>query len=466
LAILAALSVACSAPSDDDGGTSSAIAQTESFDSDYLVFGNRDEALAWFATMRPLMATVGIPTTRDVLPVDHPDTVRVRALVEKHWRAIVPRFSPHIPFPQILVIDAPIANAFVVYDRAAGKTADAVTVSRPLLAMSDDHADAIIAHELGHLILKNVDPTFDERMSRFYAVSGNEPLGITQTDDPSVRSVVATWMRDAGSLGPYMLEELNDLPLGGLLGVFLNLHGAAHFDAANPACVAVMAGKNTAFNTLASGIALDDMKLTLKAEQLATIDTASKSAVQNAHDCFLPQPGSSLVDALAAAFGAPAAALEATFLPEELAALKGSTDAIDAFFQLTHFMSQRMLATQSTDRFDTFRVYSNEEQADDFSMTVRALEGQEPAAIGEAMMAFLPVQAQDACKAKLAQGQVPNYMLADPHHSNCYRLFHARAFAKHLQSGGTGVTAKDIPAPIKASEKRAVNPLRDRIVVD
>ncbi|MBS1985692.1 MAG: M48 family metalloprotease [Bdellovibrionales bacterium] len=81
------------------------------------------------------------------------------------------------------------------------------------------------------------------------------------------------------------------------------------------------------------------------------------------------------------------------------------------------------------------RYYSFEEQADDFAiLTLRDL-GLNTDALGDM---FLHVQMNDTEKShclNFIQGKtVPPYgSLIDPHHGDCYRVFHSRAYAQHLK---------------------------------
>ncbi len=224
VAAVAALlfAAACAEPSStESSGDEAAVTAT---DPDYMVFASHAEALAWFEPGQASMAGSFGPISA-VAPEDDPRIPRIRAMIRRHWAAIVPRFAPRIPAPRVLLLEAPRSNAAIVFEGSVGKTVDAMLISTAMLARPDAEIEATLAHELGHLVMKNVDPARGVKMMRHYAVTPGspEPLGLVTADDPAVRSVLAPWLRHTRTFGTFSAKELKGVPMVG--NVFALLSG-------------------------------------------------------------------------------------------------------------------------------------------------------------------------------------------------------------------------------------------------
>ena len=86
-------------------------------------------------------------------------------------------------------------------------------------------------------------------------------------------------------------------------------------------------------------------------------------------------------------------------------------------------------------------------------MTILHAEGTDANEYGQSELDFLDDADKAACEALVAAGTVPFYNIVNPHHTSCYRGYHAAAFQKYLAAGGAGVQpTKPIPqAPLAPS---------------
>ncbi len=139
---------------------------------------------------------------------------------------------------------------------------------------------------------------------------------------------------------------------------------------------------------------------------------------------------------------------------DEKAIVEGAPDAWTGLFDLVRKQRAEMRRAEAAHAFKTFRVYSFEEEADDFAMTVLHDEGKDPVTVGTSLLGYLVYDDQRTkCSAAVAAGEVPAYGgLLDPHHSICFRVYHAKAFAAHLAAGGNGVEGHVVPRGVRPTE--------------
>ena len=80
-------------------------------DPDYLTFASRAEAETWFTGYRPKIEALFGPGAGPALAENDAQTVRVQALIAKHWPTVVARFGVTIPMPYAIVVPTTWVNA-------------------------------------------------------------------------------------------------------------------------------------------------------------------------------------------------------------------------------------------------------------------------------------------------------------------------------------------------------------------
>ena len=442
---------ACAAPVSEPGASAESTA-VAAHDPDYLVFGSHAEAVAWFQTPSPITGSL-LGSVTAIVPEEDPRIAPLRAMIAAHWGPIVQRFAPQIPAPRVLLVESTFSNAAILFDNRVKKTADLMLVTTKILERSPEDIDALLAHELGHLVLKNGDPVRADALLKYYSVTpGVEPLGLTQPDDPAVRGVLAPWRAAVANIG-FSLKELNGYPAGtGVSTMFLGRYFGAHFDPALEACTAL----NTQLRALVDSLRqmrTDGVGLSGPPELRVKLDAATRAFEDAAAPCLRPPPGQSLFQAMGETFGVPPEGLEAAASAEELAIVRAAPDAPSALFAVVRHARESMRAAEAAHDFYAFRMYTGEEQADDFAMTVLALEGKDPVMMGRSVNH--PDALRASCEASVEAGQIPDYGgLVDAHHSACFRLYHARAFATHLAAGGEGIPGVALSQRARGPEAR------------
>jgi hypothetical protein len=433
---------ACSARSSDGDASDDAVVAASDTDSDYLVFQSRAQALAWFDTFTPMLASQGV-VSRGVVPADDPRTKRVESILAGQWATIQAHFEPHIPVPQVIVFETDSPNAFIAFDPGVKKVVDAVLVQAPILDNAD--VDATILHEVGHLVLKHTNPDYQKAMTRYYRATSNEPLGLFAGNDDAVRAVVEGWTQDVSLVGAFGGKELNGAPVDVMAssGLWLFFQTYLQANASDkPSCLTAAQKTQDAYSILAKGSV--DLSLTLSPADRAALDRATSGLVDAAKDC-LPSVNEPFLETVGATVHLPQEMLLPSFRAADLEAIRGMS-TMDALMELTARAQARVRSVTESPEFASYRSYTSEEGADDFAMTVLHHQRRDPEAMGREVLRLLPADQQAACEAELARG-VPHYGLMDPHHSSCYRMFHSRRFTAHLQSGGEGVTKAAVPRP-------------------
>ena len=468
-ALLAVVGVGCSSPAGTTTGNDALNATgdggTSTYDPEYLVFPARADAETWFTGLKPLLgAGVGSPGT--ILPATDPRFARVQKIVDKHWAAILPKYAPNIPPPVALLVDSDVQNAFAVYDPRVKKEADGIVILSAILTLGDADVEAIVAHELGHLVTKNAIPSYQAAVFKYYkAPLDKEPLGIEQNDDPTIRAQVEPYRDDATEVGEFSWAEFHGIPVGnGLLSQFWSGYITANYKAANPGCAQFATDYNAMQAVLSSGVTADQTTIVLNAAQLASLDTASKAVEASSVTCMKPPAGTDFFQALADKYSLTRDQVVQAF-PQDKVDIVTGKDALTGLFGMVDIARARLRQVKSNPDFPQFRYYTQEEQADDFAMGILKAEGTSPENMGAALLSFEPADQKTACTDMIAANTVPAYGdLSDPHHSNCYRAFHAHAFKAYLDAGGAGVL------PVGHQDLNVLpvewNPAHHRILVD
>ena len=462
LAVTAGLG--CSAAPDAASGEDALNAANgaPTYDAEYLVFPTRADAETWFDGLRPMlggMADGALVATTDAR------FARVQKMVDKHWAAITPIYAPNIPPPVTLVVESDIENAFAVYDPRVQKEANAIVVLSKILDLPDANVEAIIAHELGHLVTKNAIPKYQEAVFKYYeAPVSKEPLGIETPDDPAIRGVIEPYIGDAGEAGALTWSELHGFPVGGFYGQIFNQYLQTHYEPSKPTCQQFQKDYSATMTILQSGVSANGTEIVLDAAALAKLDPKAQALVTSSIACMEPAADQDFFQVLADMFQMSRDEVAASFPQAKQDAVVGK-DALTGLYAITEVARGNLRTIKALPSFPQLRYYNAEEQADDFAMTVLHAESTTATDMGDAMLAFGTAEDKQACLDLVAANTVPAYGdLSDPHHSNCYRAFHSHAFEAYLQAGGKGVPPLDTRG--QRIRPVAFNPTRHRILVD
>ena len=205
----------------------------------------------------------------------------MRELLDRGWAS----YKKHMPVgmidqpPELVVIDDPVANAFVARDHASNKAAWVVMVQTGAMANQPDHALlGVVMHELTHATKLHVLPGAGDRVRIHYQIEPGdpEPLGYRQKDDPRAREAITAWRALGEDAGAYAYAELNGMPApGSLLSSVLN---AAVAQADLSACQSTV----TAVDALTAFMAAHTAPLTNLLELPTVADKAQLSELTRA----------------------------------------------------------------------------------------------------------------------------------------------------------------------------------------
>jgi hypothetical protein len=455
---LTALLVGCAASSSDNSASNSAAATAPAADADYLVFQTRADADAWYqANKADLMG----PDAPAMLPATDARVVRIQGIIDSLWPTVQQKFNVGMRSPFPMIIDDTTVNAFAMYDPSAKAIPDVIFVFGGILSMSDEDLTGVLAHEMGHMITKNAIPAYQRAMTKFYNAGPNEQLGINAANDPDVQTFVQPYIDGAQIAGQLDFAELHGLPLaGGALGQFFGDYAKQHIST-SAECTTFRAAMKQVGADLQAG-ATDD-GVTLSASQLTTLDTDVLAAQAASIPCLKPAANQDIAGALTQNFGQPITLDMLGLSPEQAQETVGK-DAVTGLLDVLVDLRAQMRPVTASPAFPTTRNYTMEEQADDFSMTILFAQGKDPWIMGRGVENLGGPEAAARCEATLAAGKVPAYGIDDPHHTDCYRAFHSRAFKTYLQGGGVGVTP--VHAPLMMFDRFGFDPIRDRILID
>jgi hypothetical protein len=450
---------ACSVAADPSSSAESRDTTTPTYDADYQVFASQTDAVSFIVQNAQQYLGDGKPTP---LASDDPKTVRVQAAIARHWPTIQRVYAPNIPMPVPVIIDIPVMNAFVSSNFQTGQLLDVVFVYGNILTLSDDDIGNVVAHEMGHLITKNGMFQYQKVVEKDYLAGQPEQLGINAKDDANVHLILDPYDQ-ASEFGGVGVPELAGFPGDGIGSYFLQQYQQAHTDATNPDCATLEQQEKVISDTLSAATDTLTTLVTLSADQRTTLSAAATSAKALALSCLKPAANVDLASAMNTAFGGDWAS---HMLASETALYQGK-DALTGLFAIAAEKQTTMRSIEGAPSYSELRQYSVEEQADDFAMTILHAEGLDASTQARTMLDIAPADYQTKCSALMATGVVPPYILLNPHHGQCYRVFHAHRFSDYLTNGGQGVKLPVLPATNAFAPRRAYDPSRgDRLIVD
>jgi hypothetical protein len=421
----------------------------------FLTFADDAEGARWFTGIEAqLAAALGRPP-RTLHAGDDPRFAQLRALLDRGWSAysaVMPvGFGLQLQRPALVVVDDPVANAFVIVDGVSQRAALAIMVHTGMLDHGIDDAGLLgmFLHELSHAARLHGVQGIGERMRSFYvAPDGFEPIGAVTPEVPVARDAGTRWRTAGADVGPYSDRELDGLPFGGELesvlryveaqGAATNPAGCGHAQQLLAELRAELAGSRDAID---GSLHVDRSDL---APRVAT-------ALAELRDGCLAAYSKRFVDVAAELAHATPQQIEAQLSLSDrvLVADRHVVDAIAALAgdrRATMRQAEADYIAATGLPWRTLRFFSSEEDADDSSEPALRALGMPPWGMAGALSGLLGDKAS-FCDQLLAAGFQPYGIdYVDDHHSTCWRIGHLHALASSTR------------ARIVAPERRAKPP--------
>jgi hypothetical protein len=455
--LLACLPIACSSAADDaSNGSESNVTSagdpicqvpqtlhqlTKANASYYEVYDTEDAARAAVA---PILEAMGLKLSPDAAP----DAAKQIVATEfAAYQKLYPQHTAGMSGPPLVfLIDNPSAGAFAMPDPSKDKVSPWAffihtgMLSAPEVRDNPGVLESTIAHELGHLILKNI---FARDKYVFYTEKGQ--FGFQEKNDATIAAAYQTYQDTAKRMGRLYVPELGNFVfhLGSnpdpQYATYLKLIGEAFGNAQPPAECATSETAATALQGLVDKhLNKSDLTLPL-GEDASNAATLSKQWESDLRKCLGSVSGP-LADLIAAARtnltgqGATPAQLDA-LMPEldesERAIDAGTPDAptVDRFFAMATARRKAMATVVQDGSFPTLRFFTEEEEADDASVRIARQTG---AKLDMILNPYSPTYRTE-CLAILSSGKTPEYGgFVDPHHALCWRYQHITELSKRL----------------------------------
>jgi hypothetical protein len=413
-----------------------------------------DEASAR-AAVGPILAASGLSFAN----VPAPDSiVQIVARQFAAYQELYPEHTAGMTAPPfVLMVDSTSPNAFAITDPTKDKTYPWVfmiqtgLLTAPEIVATPGALESTIAHELGHLILKNL---FGKENYAFYragsAGTGEKgQFGFAQQSDANIKAAYQTYQAASARMGQIYAKPLGNFPFhlghnpdpayASYLKLMAQALGASGVTPS--AACAISDDDGSKLQAIVDGhLNKSDLTLPLGSDDVAASVLAADWEVQT-KACFDSLEGSmaDLVAAgrqLLATQGSAPDAIDAVF-PALDDADKAADAAVtsaktgDHFFALAQARRAAMAkVVESQDLpYASLRFFSEEEEADDASVRIVTHLG------GKVEMLLNPYSPtyRSECKALLAAGKGPEYGgFVDAHHALCWRYQHINDFASAL----------------------------------
>jgi hypothetical protein len=404
-------------------------------------------------------------------------TLRLVGRVYDGIRKVFPRETAGMDTPpRVFTVQNDTVNAFAGYDerREYEKAPWIFWVHQGTMdsRKSDAQLEALFAHELGHLVLRNMLPETRAKIRTHYRVAGGREQGVlgeTADDDDAVRTR-AEELRTIGGLvgrepvfGVIPVSAYEDSDYQSLLGTLAN-HRSPLAD--RTSCAAADNGVKQARAIYRQNVSTDDLTLILAQPQIDQLTRLSDTTRDALRKCY-PDVKKSLlelkiedlhVQVLVDGEAAPLERLLDPSTPEHKLVYKTlmttqTEKDVDAkpdlttaerIIQVVDALHARaaVLVNDSSAPIDELRVYDLEEDADDASVRVLRALGDDTRGATELFTSQL--DDPSSCTREIANGSVPRYgRFVDPHNATCWRAFHTIDLANAL--------ARCPSAPVAAS---------------
>lgn len=407
----------------------------------YHVFQNRAEVETWVNDFRPaMMSLLGYVPSMDVfLPESDPRQERVERILLPLWNYYVrayPLAIGKLPPPKIILVDDKAANAYAAYDPHLAMLPHVFFVHIGLLDFTDAAVEGVIAHELGHHVLKHGYPGQSALVRRIYKSDAKESFGRAAANDPVLAAEIKNWTTDAQIAGAFPLPEMNSVPMPSfgypvLYNALQRLIGK--YAPTEAICKVAQDRASDAVNALVPGIRIYDESVVLDKAQREGLALATRNLSEAATSC-LSIASESLVDAIAMTLGTTTETIRHGFDPADIVISDQNKNVATAIFAMTAAKYSDMLRIESKNDFPRVRIYTIEEQADEEAVSALKSIGRDPTNASLLFRDLLKPSERAACLETIAANEVPGYgILSDEHHSHCYRIYHIEKYAASLE---------------------------------
>jgi hypothetical protein len=368
--------------------------------------------------------------------------------------------------PRIIAVKTDGINAFAGFDerKEVNKAPWIFWVHQPTIDSTkpDAELEGLYAHELAHLILRNMLPETRSKIRTHYRVIGRREKGVigaVEPDDDTVRGR-AEDLRALGSLvgreavfGALPVSAFEDNEYQSMLATLAKDRRQA---ADLQACQTADNGVARVKDYYRDNVSVHDLTLELTPTQTKELTTLAGTTSDALRRCYANVKKSLLelkiedrsVSVLVN--GEPASRetlLDPTTQEHRLVYsvlmkndverdLDKKTDltTIERLLQVVGKLHRRV-ADLDDDRslpIDELRVFDLEEDADDAAVRILRAIGDDPQGAARLFMGQLPDPA--SCARDIEDGKIPRYgRFIDPHNATCWRAFHSIDLANTLE---------------------------------
>ncbi len=383
-------------------------------------------------------------------------TIRLVGRVFDGFRKVFPHETSGMTRPpRIIAVKADGINAFAGYDerKEYEKAPWIFWVHQPTIDSNkpDAELEALYAHELAHLILRNMLPETRTKIRTHYRVPGGGEKGVigaAAPDDEVVRPR-AQELRTIGSLvgrepafGSIPMSAYEDSEYQSLLKTLAK---------ARPNSQACQLADTSVARTkqfYRDHVSVHDLTLDLTPAQVEDLGALTKAADDALRSCYAgvkksilelkiddksvrvlvdgePAPRERLLDPSTEEHKLVYGALMTNDVERDV---DGRTNlpTIDRLLEVTSTLHRRAgeLSADHSFPIDDLRVFDLEEDADDTAVRVLRAIGDDPRGAASLFMAQL--DDPSTCSRRIAQGEIPRYgRFIDPHNATCWRAWHS-----------------------------------------
>ncbi len=390
--------------------------------------------------------------------------------------------------PRILIVQEEGVNAFAGFDerKEYNKAPWLFWVHSGVLdgTTPEPQIEGLVAHELAHLVLRNMLPETRAKIRTYYRVpSGGEHgvFGAATPDDPAVRKHAGE-LRDLGALvgrasvfGPLPISSFEESEYDSMLQTLAKVSGQP---GDSQACRTAQIGLVRAKDFYKKAVSVHDLTLDLTDDESKQVETFTKSVADALRKCYanvrislyelkvrdrstsedakaqMPR----LLDPSTPEYKIAYPLLMRNDLEREIDSKSQGAATIEralAFVERAHQRITQLEADTSLP-IDELRVFDMEEDADDAAVRVLRASGEDPRGITQLFLGQL--DDGGACKRTIDNGDVPRYgRFIDVHNATCWRAFHTTDLAKALDSCPKSASTSR-PSGSSSSSSPAISP--------
>jgi hypothetical protein len=421
------------------------------------------------------------------------------------FRRVFPRETEGLDKPpRVLAVQAPGINAFAGYDERndVNKAPWLFWVHQPTIDSDkpDAELEGLYAHELAHLILRNLLPETRKKIRTHYRVLGGKEKGVigaVAPDEANVRAL-AEELRDIGNLvgrepgfGALPISAYEENEYESMLATLAKDRGGGDAQA----CQTADNGLQQAGDFYRANVSVHDLTLSLTPKQAQDLATLANNTSDAFRKCYanvnksllelkindksarvlvngVPASLETLLDPTTPEHELVYSVLMANQVERDVDAKTGLT-TIARVLEVVDRLHQRAgeLDSDASLPIDELRVFDLEEDADDAAVRILRAIGDDTLGAAKLFMGQMPDPS--ACQQEIESGVVPRYgRFIDSHNATCWRAFHSMDLADALSrcpatpplspnssSGAAGATRGPLspadPGPMEILRRRA-----------